>query len=264
MIISDKYKYIFIGIPKTATASIRTVLCAMESRYDTLFYLPPGHKDTINHATALQIMSLNKEIWSKFFKFAFVRNPWDRVVSWYMYRRNKNTTPTKGEFEKWLLQDYDKCVEHEANALLLYKEAKKKVVPLNAIKNYKINYMLPCLDWITDDQGKIMVDYVGKFERLAKDWKVVCGRIGINAQLPMTNVTNTTHYSMFYTKETERIIADRFKKDIEAFGYKFERKSKIYNFRWSNLLKHRYLAKDWKGLIKKVCVEMMSRSGEIR
>ncbi len=248
MIISDKYKYIFIGIPKTATTSTRHAFNEIEDRELTkggtktkTITLPLGHKDNVDSATALQIKSHNPEIWDSYFKFAFVRNPWDRVVSWYFHALKRGiilpnniayktadkldfgrhkmkqlsgkftsvfSSPTK-EFKKWLLNDFEKTTT---------------VITPGSLKE-PLHAMLPCLDWVSDEQGKIIIDFVGRFENINSDFETVSKKIGVDVKLPHVykSENRKKDYREYYDDVTREFVAEKFKKDIDFFGYTFEK-----------------------------------------
>ncbi len=79
------------------------------------------------------------------------------------------------------------------------------------------------LDWFTDDRGNILVDFIGKFESLQEDWAMITQKLGIRDTLPHKNQnsSNRKPYPEYYNERTKNIIADKFKVDIEYFGYTF-------------------------------------------
>ncbi len=83
------------------------------------------------------------------------------------------------------------------------------------------------VDYVTNRQGRLLVDFVGRFERLEADVAAVFAEIGLGEpELPHKNRSKRRgHYSAFYTPETEEIVRERFNRDIEYFGYEFERVS---------------------------------------
>ena len=79
------------------------------------------------------------------------------------------------------------------------------------------------MDWITDEKGNILVDYIGKFENLQEEFNVICKMLKIPPlDLPHTNNSSSTEsYQKYYTPSLKELVAKAFKKDIEQFNYKF-------------------------------------------
>src|SRR5687768_1865771 len=79
------------------------------------------------------------------------------------------------------------------------------------------------LDYVTDEQGNLLVDFIGRVENFDKDVQEVFRRIGLELEeVPHKNRSGHQHYSTFYTPDTELIVRERFKRDIEYFSYEFE------------------------------------------
>lgn len=143
------------------------------------------------------------------FSFSFVRNPYDRLVSCYT----------------------QKIVEP-----LLPEEEFSKITPrkrLNAEKpNFRdfVRYVLSDeviqLDVHWDTLHNLMpvteVDFIGKVENFQEDFNSLCDKIGISRQeLPHNNKSKHKHYTEYYDDETREIVAEKYAKDIEYFGYEF-------------------------------------------
>jgi hypothetical protein len=78
------------------------------------------------------------------------------------------------------------------------------------------------LDWFVDPNGNVLLDFIGRFETIDKDWETISQKLGIAAPLPRLNANpRDKHYSEYYSKETQKMVADRFAVDIEYFGYQF-------------------------------------------
>lgn len=183
--ISDPLKCIFIEVPKTGSTSIRSIVGNP---------LKP-------HQNIWQIFnSIDTEKFSSYFKFGFVRNPWDRAVSLYE-RKEGLRLKSKISFEQfveWMRFASCTCIHP---------------VP----HRYQ-------LDWFVSPHGDVIVDFIGKFENLASDWAKVAARLGIaDADLPQLNVNpdRSRDYASYYSEKTKRIVAERFAVDVEYFGYKF-------------------------------------------
>jgi len=82
-------------------------------------------------------------------------------------------------------------------------------------------------DYLIDLHGNVIVDFIGRYERLQEDFDEVCRRIGIPAPpLPhKRKAQDRKDYRSYYTAETAELVAQRFKRDIEMFGYRFDEPS---------------------------------------
>lgn len=140
-----------------------------------------------------------REQFDSYFKFGFVRNPWDRVVSLYERREGlqfRDQMDFEG-FVDWIRYSSSTSVH---------------AVP----HRYQ-------LDWFVDPHGDLLADLIGKFEKLSEDWASVAERIGLPTELPHTNPgVQRKHYSEYYSNRTRHVVAERFAVDIEYFGYEFE------------------------------------------
>jgi hypothetical protein len=150
--------------------------------------------------------------WSEYYRFAFVRNPWDRLVSWY----SMVTTFSRTGNELWqYVHDNSSTFEEFIYNCTDEVEIKKGVY-------YSFSYNQ--LDYVTDENGDLLVDFIGQLENFDEDLLEVLSRIGIELEtIPRKNTSDHRHYSTFYTRDTEMIVRERFKRDIEYFGYEFER-----------------------------------------
>ncbi len=181
--------FIFIHINKTAGTSIGKAIG-----------LPVKH-----HQTAKEVIAaIGRERWETAYKFTLVRNPWDKVVSHYEYRRKRNKTEVASRnisFSTWLKKTYGP--EQDS---FYYNNPKA---------------FQPQVEWLKDDEGKISIDFVGKFESINEDFNHIKREIGLSAELPHLNASKRAGYQSYYDDETRDIVANWFREDIDAFGYKF-------------------------------------------
>lgn len=190
--ISHSKKFIFVHITKTGGTSIDIAL----------------RKYTENTKTHQSILEMKEEVAKNFelnnyFKFCFVRNPWDKMVSQYFYIKKKTTYGKS--FEDFIIDFKSTPNDWNFNK-----------------KNFPVRYQPVQKKWICGDKGEILMDFIGRFENLQEDFGTICDKIDLpKLELPHINSTNHGHYSEYYNKETREIVSQKFSEDIECFGYKF-------------------------------------------
>jgi hypothetical protein len=200
--ISFQKRFLFVHIPKTAGNSIQSVLrdysedqlVALRMEQDGIerFGLRNPKYKIKKHSTLRQYReALSDEQFRNLYKFTCVRNPWDRMVSYYF-------TPTQN-LETW-------CRKRLRGII-----SKALSVP---------DYLR--LD--DDEQDPFAnIDYIMRFENLTDDFRMVCGRLHISpSPLPQLNRSTRTHYSKYYDGELRELVRARFAAEIERFGYTFE------------------------------------------
>ena len=147
------------------------------------------------------------------FTFGFVRNPWDRLVSWFcMMRTNVLKNPLADHFRASTPD------EDEAKAFVQFIELCDRVF---MIQDAPYSFALPQVMYLQDNSGKL-VSFVGKFERLEADIHYVFQKLGKwDVEIPHINSTEHGHYRDYYTHKTRRIVETRFAADIRLFDYRF-------------------------------------------
>jgi hypothetical protein len=179
-----------------------------------LAHLTAGEYVACGYLTARQFES--------YFKFSFVRNPWDRIVSEYKYRGY----PVKIDFKTYLF----------------------KHLPAPGWTDTYC-HIIPQYDFLHDAGGKALVDFVGRYERVQEDFDAVCTRLGI-APTPLPRVNRSLDdagpttfrelrkrlrrairsrerehtfpsYTEYYDDESREYVGSMFRKDVEAFNYSF-------------------------------------------
>lgn len=211
MLISESKKFLFVHIQKTAGRSFEAVLKENISDLKSL----PG-----THDHAVWVRGQFGESWDDYYKTAFVRNPWDRLVSWYaMFQRKGNTTWYK---RMTGLGKYNKIRQYVLDNTNSFEEFIYKCTDTIEDTDGKKSFWYNQLDYITDEDGKVIVDFIGKFESLVEDTGIVFKHLGIDgASLPHKNSSEHRDYRTYYDDDTREIVAERYKRDIEYFGYEF-------------------------------------------
>jgi hypothetical protein len=232
MIISHRHKFIFLKTEKTAGTAIEAALselCAPEDvitpfreesegdrkgrspqnyridhplkpqrslwrrllRRPERYYHPSvGYYE---HMPAWRVRAyVGEETWRDYFKFAFVRNPWDRQISQYLYK-------TKSKAHRPSLERF---------------MARKK-------RAYVTSYEIYTID------GEVAVDFVGRYESLDADLQAALERAGVKQRLeiPRSNVTRGRNpelgYRDYYTPYTRDLVTDWYASEIALRGYAF-------------------------------------------
>ncbi|MEP7078698.1 MAG: sulfotransferase family 2 domain-containing protein [Chthoniobacterales bacterium] len=211
--ISHQYKCIFVEVPKTGSTSVRAILGKAIRPHLNLwenkklmenYWTRRGGK--LNRLFESLYLLRSKERRSEiggrqfesYFKFGFVRNPWDRVVSLYERKEalQMKDQMTFEEFVDWIRYSSSTCVHSSPH-------------------RYQ-------LDWFVDPNGTVLADFIGKFERLEEDWAFVAEKLGLTRTLPHSRPNaRGRHYSEYYNARTREVIARKFDVDIEHFGYEF-------------------------------------------
>jgi hypothetical protein len=206
MIISALHKFIFVAIPKTGTHAVRRALRAHMGPQDMeqvgLFVqrklpIPQLAQLQHGHLSLQQVRPfLKPDAFQSFFKFAFVRNPFDRFVSYSAF-----VTRESGEFE-----------------------GDPKRVMRDLVHNPPWEHILfqPQHSFISGPDGEPMTDFVGRVEEMQESYDEICRRIGIpTARLERVNATTRGDFRLYYDDALVEGVAKLYARDLELFGYEF-------------------------------------------
>ena len=186
--IHHQHKFIFIHIPKCGGHSIEKIFDAW-SRANNFFV---GWNR--QHFLLKDIIKENPKC-KNYTKFTFIRNPFSRIISEYFYIKKTSNKQFNLSFKEFCLNLDDNLNEYCA--------------PF---------HQLTLCDYVLNAP----IDFVGRLENFQEDFNKVCDKIGIPRQkLPHKNESKHKHYTEYYDDETRRIVANRYARDIEYFGYKF-------------------------------------------
>jgi hypothetical protein len=227
-VISEKFGCVFVHIPKTAGQSIENFFLAWhgltwKERARLLIKRngdPACGPEQLAHMTAQEYLDfgyLTSDTFDSYFKFAFVRNPWERLVSEYKF-----------------MKEY-----HERHS---FKEFVLRGLPRESAYLDSYRHITPQCEFLYNSDGKLMVDFVGRFEHLQSDFDYVCKRLGIeDSLLPHVNSSRERHsklkkrlkrslsgrnaltkpYTWYYDTQLIDRVGEMYDADISAFGYRF-------------------------------------------
>jgi hypothetical protein len=232
-VICHPYRCVFVHIPKTGGISVEHVFLGLVGlTWDTRAPLllrgnddPAKGPPYLAHLKGTEYVGcgyLSREQFDAYFKFSFVRNPWDRMVSEYKYRRH----PMRMTFKTWLLEHLPQPGFTDAYC-----------------------HLVPQHEFLYDREGRLLADFVGRYESLQADFEVVCERLGIpstplphqNRSLEAQRIQSLNdvkkrirrwlwtlrpknvypHYTQYYDDESRAYVGQLYRKDIELFGYAF-------------------------------------------
>jgi hypothetical protein len=142
------------------------------------------------------------------FKFAFVRNPWDRIVSAFFCHPQNTSAKFLNDFSM------------DRDGFNKYIDFCSRKFP-GEYPEYSVHksHFLPMWHFLLDANNEIGVDFIGRFENLQEDWERVCKRLGVSAELPHIRRVDHKPYEHYYTPETWDIVGQIYQRDIELFDY---------------------------------------------
>lgn len=218
MLLCVKHRFLFVHIAKTGGTSVRASLQPLRRRdpwYWPMFLCSrfshlSGHRiagKLPRHAKIIAAKELlPKEFFDTLFKFAFVRNPWDLQVSSFYHIRRERPHLLGGhtefaDFLRWKL-DPERPYQYHLDTSIERQT-----------------------DYLIDLQGALIVDFIGRYERLEDDFATACKRIGIappSLAHKRKALDRRRDYRGYFNDETAELVARHFRRDIELLGYTFD------------------------------------------
>ena len=219
MIISHKYKFIFIAIPKSASQYIRKIIrphlgskdqeiCMLFDNIQSKQY--PNLKG-VGHKSARRIKKeVGEKIWNSYFKFAFIRDPYERIISIFSFKRKKQITILK---EK----NKDNTIKEIYN-----QNPFTKTYYHGKIQSF---FKKTQSHWIFDDNNNLMIDFIGSMNNLHNDLKFIFKKVGLPEYIEKPSINKSIqidNYYKYYNNTLISLIHNDFSIDIKNF--------KEYNF----------------------------------
>lgn len=213
MILSTGRQYIFIHAPKTGGTAMALALEGRAMKDDIMLGDTPK---ALKRRRRLKDVKTNGRLWKHstmadieglvsnldgLFAFTLVRNPWDRMVSYYHWLRD---------------QDFD----HPAVALAAQMEFADFASAAQTRSSMKAN---PARHYMTDATGRERCDLYIRLEHFDTDAATLWDHLGFHLELPRANTSDrVADYRTYYTDEARQAVADACAEDIARFGYTFD------------------------------------------
>jgi hypothetical protein len=207
MIISHQHRFIFAAVPKTGTHSVRHALREhlgpddleqVRLFVEKQFPFPELAAIRHGHVSLSQVRPvLGNEVFGSYLKFAFVRNPFDRFVSYCAF-----ATSREGSFQR----------------------NPKEVMRHFLFRAPPTNHMVfqPQNSFLVGDDGQLLTDMLGRVEEMQDSYDAICARIGIpTAPLGRANSSKHAEYRDYYDQELIDGVAKLYARDLELFGYTY-------------------------------------------
>ena len=198
MRISHKYKFIFLATPRTGSSTVRNVL----NQYSDIQSVHISEVNEANpfyhHISALELKEIFEQKgwnWDEYFKFCFVRNPFDRVASLYHHKKRKDA------FADLSFSDY--------------------------VARIDTTTRLPTSmdSFLNDSDGKLLCDKILKFEKMGVELPEILSKFGIDidsSQIPHLNASeNRFKYREYYDERLKKDVQDLYHYEFENFDYSF-------------------------------------------
>jgi hypothetical protein len=194
----DNRRAIFVHIPKTGGISVSTALFGN---------LAGGHTRISEYRNIFDEKEFNQ-----YYKFTFVRNPWDRLYSAYCFLKAGGINEDDSAWSVSHLSNIDTFeafVMHFLNEDIIYTEV----------------HLVPQYKFICDENGQTLVDFIGRFENIENDFNVIAKKIAPGAKLAHMNSSTknrATNTNTIFTQAMRDKVAILYARDIELFGYQFD------------------------------------------
>lgn len=212
---SDEHRFVYIETPKAGCTIVKLTLLEL---FPELY---EGERPEVSHAhrafenTEHRISKralaagLRDGEYEDHLCFSFVRNPWDRLLSCYRSKIRADVVALNRT-------EYEGGVLYPGMTFREFAEVACATPDEDANMHFRAQAPMLC-----GPGGNLLVDYVGRFESLSRDFAEVCGRLGLNLELPPDTKSRKEDYRESYDARLQKMVARRYGVDIEKFGYSF-------------------------------------------
>ena len=207
MIVSHAKQFIFFAVPKTGTHAIRELLSPHKGPEDWEQHILFGQQQSPiaeiakiqhGHISVRQIVPhFDQASWRRYFKFAIVRNPFDRFISICFFLNRKNSKFAESPLQ-WM-----------KSAITVPRFRARVLVQPQYLQ-------------LVDVQGDIAMDYVGRYEKLQDSVDEICQILQIEStQLQKRNASEHKQYREYYDEELKSMVQSFYQQDLTQFNYSY-------------------------------------------
>lgn len=217
MLLSHRYKFLFVHIAKTGGTSVRAALNGLRWKDPYYYLMFPAHKISSltghrlgmkfpRHAHIIAAKEMLPEpFFDSLFKFAFVRNPWDLQVSSFHHIKRERPDAMNG------IEDFNDFMRYKFDPQRPYQ--------------YHIDTSLSLqTDYLVDLHGNLLTDFLGRYEQLEEDFNQVVSRLNLPVKpLPhRRKATDRKDYRLYYQPDVVDLVGEHFATDVRLLEYRFE------------------------------------------
>ena len=230
LIALHEYRSIYFAIPKVANSSMKAVCADLvrprlnprfverfwSDRWKPRIFREPKARAYLKRKAVL-LTSEQLAEYDSYWKFCLVRNPWDRLVScWKQKVCNTNSSRVDANRVAASLAGYDEFFPGMSFERFVHAVA--EIPDEHANGHFRSQYT-----FVTDEQGNLVVDFVGRMEAIEMDMNHVFRTIGVSGHsVPHLLSSGKKPYAEYYNRETRELVAKRFACDISLFKYLFD------------------------------------------
>lgn len=203
-VIVEERNFIYLSTPKVANTSIKSALLTLQGIGDAS--QPHSENQPIRTLPLSDVRSPN---YSLFFKFGFVRNPWDRLLSTWADKCGENTDVDLSHYGLPPGISFSDFVINSCRLNDTYTE-----IHLRS----QVHFLMHA--------GCFLADYIARFENIEAEWQrissLILSKRDKRLQLPKMRRSTHSHYRDYYTPYLAQLVGQRYESDIKLFGYRYK------------------------------------------
>lgn len=190
----DEKQCIFVHVPKAAGTSIAL----------SLFGKLPYHYTVTDYKVIF-----GRRDFQRYFKFAFVRNPWDRLFSAFTFLKKGGWDDKDREWASQHLEKYDNFEQ-----FVMKCDFNEEIM--------SFMHFRPQFEFVCSQRKTIELNYLGYFETINDDYSKICKRLNLPDTLEHRNASTKSSYRDQYSEPMISRVETLYADDIRLFGYCFE------------------------------------------